>query len=106
MDQIIGYHIKRADAGNRRLLTPPIDVAPTAERIIRTLKKVYRDRTIDFINNIDATDQLRIEEADLMELLGNLLENSCKYGASTIQLSFAHDKNEISQTTYQRRLTQ
>jgi two-component system sensor histidine kinase PhoQ len=91
MEQIIGYHIKRADAGTRRLLTPPLPVAPTAERIIRTLKKVYRDRTIRFSNRVAAADQLRIEEADLMELLGNLLENACKYGASTIELSFVHD---------------
>ncbi len=91
MEQIIGYHIKRADAGTRRLLTPPIKVAPTAERIIRTLKKVYRDRTIEFYNKIDAADQLRIEEADLMELLGNLLENACKYGASIIELTLVND---------------
>jgi two-component system sensor histidine kinase PhoQ len=93
MEQIIGYHIKRADAGNRRLLTPPMPVAPTAERIIRTLKKVYRDSTISFKNNIKTTDQLRIEEADLMELLGNLLENSCKYGATSIELSFLDDSD-------------
>ena len=77
MEQIIGYHIKRADAGTRRLLTPPLPVAPTAERIIRTLKKVYRDRTIQFTNRVTSADQLRIDEADLMELLGNLLENAC-----------------------------
>ena len=93
MEQIIGYHIKRADAGNRRLLTPPINIAPTAKRIIRTLKKVYRDRAIEYSNTIDAEDQLRIEEADLMELLGNLLENSCKYGASRIELSFVDDND-------------
>lgn len=88
MEQIISYHIKRADAGSRRLLTPPIPIIPTADRIIRTLTKVYRDRSIDFNTHLNRTDQLRIEEADLMELLGNLLENSCKYGATLIELSF------------------
>jgi len=94
MEQIISYHIKRADAGSRRVLTPPIAVAPTAQRIIRTLKKVYRDRPIEFINHIEATDQFRIEEADLMEILGNLLENACKYGASRIELSLAYSNSD------------
>lgn len=89
MEQIIRYHIKRADAGNRRILTPAIAVAPTADRIIRTLKKVYRDRPITFENRIRDQDKLRIDEADLMEILGNLLENACKYGASKIELSVA-----------------
>ena len=96
MEQIISYHIKRADAGSRRLLTPPISVAPTTERIIRTLKKVYRNRPIEFTNRIKAADQLRIEEADLMEILGNLLENACKYGASLIDLSIARTNNDKS----------
>ena len=94
MEQIISYHIKRADAGSRRLLTPPIAVAPTTERIIRTLKKVYRNQPIKFNNRINKADQLRIEEADLMEILGNLLENACKYGASAIELSIAHTNRD------------
>lgn len=90
MDQIVQYHIKRADAGTQRLLTPPTALHTPAARIIRSLEKVYRDHSIRFDNKIAATDMIRVEEADLMEILGNLLENACKYGAVNIRIACSH----------------
>ncbi len=87
MEQIVSYHIKRADAGAQRLLTTPISAAEPVERIIRSLKKVYYDRGIEFSNTINQASTIRIDEADLMEILGNLLENACKYGAQKIHLN-------------------
>lgn len=86
MEQIIQYHIKRADAGAQRLLTRPTAIVTPASRIIRSLEKVYRDHQIRFHNRLTADDQIRIEEGDLMEILGNLLENACKYGAANIAI--------------------
>jgi len=87
MEQIISYHIKRADAGSQRVLTTPIALAQPADRIIRSLEKVYRQQNISFHNNIADSVMVRLDEADLMELFGNLLENACKYGASVIELN-------------------
>ncbi len=86
MEQIISYHIKRADAGSQRLLTAPISPADPANRIIKSLEKVYHQRAVKFENNIDARLQVRMEEGDLMEIYGNILENACKYGAQRITL--------------------
>ena len=86
MEQIISYHIKRADAGTQRLLTKAISPHQPAARIIRSLKKVYPSHDIQFINHIEKQVQVRMEEADLMEIFGNVLENACKYGAKNIWL--------------------
>lgn len=86
MEQIVSYHIKRADAGTQRLLTAPVALSDPADRIIRSLEKVYRQRDITFENNISPNFRVRTEEADLMEIFGNILENACKYGAQTIVL--------------------
>lgn len=86
MEQIISYHIKRADAGTQRLLTTPISAARPAERIIRSLEKVYHQRHVRFENNIDTELRVCMEEGDLMEIYGNILENACKYGAQQITL--------------------
>ena len=93
MEQIVQYHIKRADAGTQRLMTPPTELHPPASRIIRSLEKVYRDHTILFDNRIGESDMIRLEEADIMEILGNLLENACKYGSVNIRLSYTHRKH-------------
>jgi len=86
MEQIISYHIKRADAGTLRLLTAPVSPAAPADRIIRSLEKVYHQRNVKFENNIDDKLRIRVQEGDLMEIFGNVLENACKYGANKIVL--------------------
>ncbi len=98
MEQIVSYHIKRADAGTQRLLTSPISAVVPADRIIRSLKKVYHEREIEFINAIDKNAQIRIDEADLMEIFGNLLENACKYGAQKIRLHSSRNDSAVSIT--------
>ncbi len=87
MEQIVSYHIKRADAGTKRLLTAAVSPVTSADRIIRSLSKVYYDKDIEFENLISTDTVVRVEEADLMELFGNLLENACKYGATHICLN-------------------
>ncbi|OED39630.1 hypothetical protein AB833_14630 [Chromatiales bacterium (ex Bugula neritina AB1)] len=87
MDDIVSYHIKRADAGTQRLLTVPVSLSAPAERIINSLKKVYRQQNIRFENNLDTSITVPIETADLLEIYGNLLENACKYGATQVCLS-------------------
>ncbi len=86
MQQIVDYHIKRADAGTQRLLTPPIVLTTPVQRIIRSLEKVFHQRGVSFTNNISEEQTVRVEEEDLMEVLGNLLENACKYGADKISI--------------------
>jgi len=86
MEQIISYHIKRADAGSRRLLTPAIALAATTSRMVATMQKVYRDRSVTINMKLSEQDAARIEEADWMELVGNLLDNACKYGARQIDI--------------------
>ncbi len=86
MEQIVSYHIKRADAGTQRLLTAPTSLAGPADRIINSLEKVYHQRSVQFQNTIDDRASVRVQEGDLMEIFGNLLENACKYGAQKITL--------------------
>lgn len=78
MEQVIGWHLQRASGGNHRLLqrTP---VAPVLERLRATLLKVYGGRTLEFSVTCAPDLRFRGDERDLMEILGNLLDNACKY---------------------------
>lgn len=88
MNDIIGYHLQRAQAGGSQALAPPLPPLPTLERLADSLRKVYAPQDaqppIQFEFAINKGFQLRINEADLMEILGNLLDNACKYGANNI----------------------
>lgn len=87
MQDIIAYHLQRASAQGAQALAAPLSPQSALTRLSSSLKKVYRERDINFSFELPPTFKVRINESDLMEILGNLLENSCKYGATDIRVS-------------------
>ena len=84
MDNIVQYQLQRAVTSGRSVLSAPIPVADTVERIGRSLHKAHRDKHIDLRTEITARAQFRGNEGDLMELLGNLLDNAFKWARRTV----------------------
>jgi two-component system sensor histidine kinase PhoQ len=86
MNQIVGHQLQRAAASGRTSLTRSLPVKPVVERLANTLGKVYADK--EMVWQIELSDKLRFQgdEGDLMELLGNLLENACKYGRGQVRI--------------------
>jgi two-component system sensor histidine kinase PhoQ len=86
MERLIATRLERAAAGTRRALAAPVDVTPVAERIAASLRKVHSQdlRSLECI--IEPGVQFFGESRDLMELLGNLLDNACKYGDGQVRL--------------------
>ncbi len=87
MQQTIGRHLERAGAVARRTHAPEIEVWPLARRLVTALGRVYGPRGVGLECDIPAGVKLRCEERDLMEILGNLLENACKYGRSRARIT-------------------
>ncbi len=79
MEQIIGYQLQRAATVGAKALHPPQAVRPVAERLINALRKVYADKGVAFRLDIPPGFRLAMDPGDLMELLGNLLDNAAKY---------------------------
>ncbi|GGK63635.1 ATP-binding protein [Amphritea balenae] len=91
MDQIVQYQLARAVKSQGRTLAKKVAVAPLIERMLSALQKVYRDKNIEVELSLQGDCQLAADERDLMELLGNVLENAFKYGYSQVSVSFSSD---------------
>ena len=87
MDNIVQYQLQRAATAGRSALASPIEVAPIAERLLATLEKVYRDKALELGRELDPAARFRGDEGDLMELLGNLLDNACKWAQRGIWMT-------------------
>lgn len=87
MERIVEYQLQRARAGAAATLAPPVPVRQVAERIVATLAKVYRDKGVAAEVNIPADITLRAVEGDLMEMLGNLLDNAFKWCGKRVRVS-------------------
>lgn len=87
MDNIVQYQLQRAATAGRSALATPLPLHPTLERLLATLQKVYRDKGVTVEQALQEPAIFRGDEGDLMELLGNLLDNAFKWSAGTIRIT-------------------
>ena len=79
MDNIVEYQLQKAAAAGRVSLTEGVSVLPVVNRLLESLHKVYRDKSISYSVDIDEDIKFTGEEGDLMEVVGNLLDNASKW---------------------------
>jgi two-component system sensor histidine kinase PhoQ len=87
MDQIVAYQLSRAATSGHTTFAAPILVEAHAAEIVAGLEKVYSAKKILCEFDIDPRAQFYGEEGDLLELLGNLLENAFKWAQRRVLLT-------------------
>lgn len=87
MDSIVQYQLQRAVTKGRSALTRPVAVRAVVDRITATLDKVYREKGVAVEHDIAADALFRGAEGDLMEMLGNLLDNAYKWCRHRVRVS-------------------
>ncbi len=85
MQQIINHELKRARLAGAGV--PGQQFIPSEElpNLIKVLQRIYHDKTLTFDCKIDHGALVNTDRDDMLELLGNLLDNSCKWAKSTIR---------------------
>ncbi|OLQ90203.1 histidine kinase [Vibrio panuliri] len=90
VDQIQGqidYHLGRARmAGSMNILSVKASPAERIDAISMAFDKVYAEREVTLINEIDSELEVSVEQTDLDEMVGNLLENGYKWANSIIRV--------------------
>jgi two-component system sensor histidine kinase PhoQ len=79
MEEIVAYQLERARARPVATLAPPVMVAPVLERLRGSLVKLYAGRAVDLTLTPEPGLVFRGVEGDLLEILGNLLDNAYKW---------------------------
>jgi len=89
MTDAVQHHLARARAaGGVSVLGVRADAAQTIEALARTLPRMSVDRDLDIDVDVQARPLWFAGEAqDLSEILGNLLENACKWAAARVRIS-------------------
>ena len=93
MSGIIEHQLKRAAASGGALLgQAPVEVAQVAAELRATLLRVYagKDLVIELV--VAPAAQFVGDRGDLTELLGNLLENACKWCRTRVRFSASTDE--------------
>jgi signal transduction histidine kinase len=63
-----------------------IDVPPVVTALARTMEKIHRDRDVAIALDVPAQARFRGEQQDLEEMVGNLVDNACKWAQSRVAI--------------------
>ena len=68
-----------------------VDVPPIVTALARTMEKIHRDREIAIDIDVPERAQFRGEQQDLEEMVGNLVDNGCKWARSRVAIEVVAD---------------
>ncbi len=68
------------------------DVSPVVTALARTMEKLYRDRDIAIAVDVPEHAFFRGEQQDLEEMIGNLVDNGCKWAQSRVAIEVIADR--------------
>lgn len=85
--------LTRARIAGAALPGQRIYLLPELDKLLRTLKAIYRDKALAFTVNVGEKIYFPGERDDLMELLGNLMDNASKWAQGQIIVSAQMDED-------------
>ncbi|MET0430894.1 MAG: ATP-binding protein, partial [Hyphomicrobium sp.] len=100
-DQISHYLDRARIAARSNTIGRVTPVEATAEPLVRAIERIHRDKGISIDFAIQPAAKFQGEKQDLEEMLGNLLDNACKWGKSRVYLAASVNNQD---TTIRRKL--
>ena len=86
MDDLVAYQLSRAATSGRQTFASAVPIAGHAEDLVQSLEKVYAAKNVLCEFDIDEHAVFYGEQGDLLELMGNLLENAFKWAGHRVLL--------------------
>lgn len=86
MDDLVAYQLSRAATSGRQTFASAVPIAGHAEDLVQSLEKVYAVKNVLCEFDIDEHAVFYGEQGDLLELMGNLLENAFKWAGHRVLL--------------------
>jgi signal transduction histidine kinase len=89
MQRQVDYHLARARATATSHAAPGLRCAvlPSVEGLVRTMRRLHAERELAIDVRVSFTHEIRGRREDLDEMLGNLLDNACKWARSRVAIS-------------------
>jgi two-component system sensor histidine kinase PhoQ len=84
MQQAIDWHVQRGAAAGRGGLGQTVVLGEMIERVGASLARAHAERPIRLECGIPPSVSVRGDPDDLMEIVGNLLDNACKYSSQLL----------------------
>lgn len=92
----IQRQLKRAVAGTTSTFEQALPIKPVVEKLFNAMSKVYADKHLILSHDIQQQEfGFHGDITDLMEMLGNVLDNACKAASKQVILSVSTSQNKL-----------
>jgi signal transduction histidine kinase len=89
----VARHLERAHLAARLTVVGSItEVAPVVKALARTMEKIHREKTFAIEVQADDKARFRGERPDLEEMIGNLVDNACKWASSRVMIEVVTER--------------
>ncbi len=87
MRRLITYQLQRAVIGGEAPVKQRTRLKPEVDKLFLALAKVYLEKRITFESDINSDLVIFGDPNDVLEMVGNLCDNACKYGQSSLNVT-------------------
>jgi signal transduction histidine kinase len=95
MQRQVDYHLARARATASSAPGLRCPVLPSVEGLVRTMRRLHAERDLTIDVEVSPEHEIRGRREDLDEMLGNLLDNACKWARSRVAISSSIDEAHV-----------
>src|SRR5579883_2273542 len=93
----VARHLERARiAARTKTVGSVTDVAPVVTGLTRTMEKIYHPRGVVIDVQAPAGVRFRGERQDLEEMLGNLVDNACKWAQARVSVEVTSERDRTA----------
>lgn len=93
----VDSHLARAQAAAAvRLPGARTPLGPVVDGLLRTMQRIHAGRNLEFaVRPLSASLAFRGEAQDLQEMLGNLLDNACKWASHRVEIGARIERDRL-----------
>ena len=95
MNTIVNYQLNRTSSSVRPSYRPAVACYDLVAKLINVLQRLHESKGIHISSDIKQDLFFRGDNDDLAEILGNILENACKWANNNISVQAYNDENQI-----------
>jgi signal transduction histidine kinase len=93
----VARHLERARLAARLTVVGSVtQAAPVVTALARTMEKIHRDKNLTIDVHADETAQFHGERPDLEEMVGNLVDNACKWASSRVAIEVVRERPDAA----------
>lgn len=92
MRRQVNHYLDRARIAARSEVIGAItEVEPVIARLVRAMSRIHEDKGLTLTTDVPEAARFKGEQQDLEEIVGNLLDNACKWAKSSVSVAVDYD---------------